>query len=176
VQQQNSLSKYETVNATPAAGKVASNGTFSETVGINMPVQFVRKSDMEAQANAQYTQLASESKLPKGVTKPPKGYTLMQEQPVQLKPTACNSSNKTSTANASTLCFTATAPVALPISAQQVQSLVTGKQVQTVKESLPNSKNGLAGVKSVQVSVSPGFWPWMPFWAQRISVHFTAAT
>ena len=174
--QQNSLSKVETVTATPAAGKVASNGTFSETVNVNLPVQFVRKSDLQAQANAQYTQLSSESKLPKGVTKPPEGYALIQGQPVQLKPTACNSGSKTSTANASTLCFTATSPIALPISAQQVQNLVIGKQVQIVKESLPNSKNGLAGIKSVAVKVFPGFWPWMPFWTQRISVHFTAAT
>lgn len=170
------LSKYETVKATPAAGQVASNGTFSETVSLSLPVQFVSQSDLQAQASAQYTQLSSASKAPSGFTKPPAGYALVPGQQPQLEPKTCTSGSKTSTANASTLCFTASAPVALPISAQQVQKLITGKSVKVVQQNLASSKNGLPGIASAKVSISPGFWPWMPFLAQRINVHFTTAT
>jgi Baseplate J-like protein len=160
--QASQLGSYETVKSTPAAGQVASNGSFSETVSLSMPVQFVHSSDLQAQAVTQYHQ------LPAGVKKPPQGYEPVAGQPVQLKATTCPSASKPST-----LCFTATAPVALPITAQQVQNLVNGRQVKVVRAQLANSTTGLAGIKSVKVNVSPSFWPWMPFWTQRISVHFT---
>src|SRR5579875_200850 len=174
--QESQLAIYETVTATPAAGQVASHGTFNETVKLSIPVAFVHSSDLQAQAVAQYQQLSNASTLPKGTTRPPKGYEPAEGQPVQLNPASCPSSGKSSTANASTLCFTATAPVALPITAQQVQNLVGGKQVKVVRAQLANSKTGLPGIKAVSVNVSPGFWPWMPFWTQRISVHFITST
>jgi hypothetical protein len=174
--QKSDLTRSETVTATPAAGQVASDGTFKETVTLSIAVEFVHASDLQAQAVAQYQQLSSASTLPKGTTRPPKGYEPVAGQPVQLNPTTCASSSKSSTPNATTLCFTATAPVALPITAQQVQNLVSGKQVKVVRAQLANSKTGLPGIKAVSVNVSPGFWPWMPFWAQRISVHFVSST
>lgn len=165
--QESQLGTYETVKATPDAGqKAAADGTFNETVSLNIPVQFIHASDLQAQALAQYHQ------LPTGVTKPPKGYEPVAGLPVSLQPKDCPSSSKSSTANASTLCFTASAPIALPITEQQVQNLINGKKVDVVLAQLPNSKTGLPGIKAVKVNVSPGFWPWLPFWTQRITVHF----
>lgn len=161
------LAGNETVKATPAAGEIASDGTFSAVVSLALQVKFVQSSDLRAQAAAQYHH------LPTGTTKPPKGYEPVEGQPVQLQPASCSSSSKSSTANASTLCFTATAPVALPITAQEVQNLVNGKKVDLVRAQLANSKTGLPGIKAVKVNVSPSFWPWMPFWTQRIIVHLT---
>src|SRR5579883_3501002 len=166
--QESQLAASETVKATPAAGQqAASDGTFKEIVTLSLPVQFVHAGDLQAQALAQYHQ------LPIGVTKPPKGYEPVAGQPVSLQPKDCASSSKSSTANASTLCFTASAPVAQPITVQQVQNLINGRRVDVVRAQLANSKTGLPGIKAVKVNVSPGFWPWLPFWTQRITVHFT---
>jgi serine/threonine protein kinase len=174
--QESQLPNNEAVNASPAAGQVTSNGTFSETVSLSLPVQFVHASDLQAQALAQYQQLSSAKTLPPDTTKPPQGYEPVAGQPVGLQPKDCSSSSESSTANASTLCFTASAPVALPITAQQVQNLVMGRNVEVVRTQLANSKTGLPGIKAVKISVFPGFWPWMPFWMQRITVHFTVDT
>ncbi len=166
--QESQLGTYETVKATPDAGqKAAADGTFTETVSLTMPLQFIHASDLQAQALAQY------HRLPTGATKPPKGYEPVAGQPVSLQPKDCASSSKSSTANASTLCFTASAPVAAPITEQQVQNLINGRRVDVVRAQLASSKTGLPGIKAVKVNVSPGFWPWLPFWTQRITVHFT---
>ncbi len=170
------LASYEKVTATPAAGQIAASGTFSETVKLSLPVQFVHSRDLQAQAVTQYHQLSSTKTLPKGATRPPKGYEPVVGQQVQLKPESCTSASKSGAANTSTLCFTATAPVALPITTQQVQNLVNGRQVKVVRAQLANSQTGIAGIKAARVIVYPGFWPWMPFWTQRISVHFIAST
>src|SRR5579884_977014 len=172
--QESQLASYETVKATPAAGQqAASDGTFKETVSLTMPLQFVHAGDLQAQAQAQYQQLSNAKTLPPGATRPPQGYEPVAGQPVSLQPKDCASSSKSSTANASTLCFTASASVAQPITAQQVQNLINGRRVDVVRAQLANSKTGLPGIKAVKVNVSPGFWPWLPFWTQRITVHFT---
>ena len=124
-----------------------------------MTVLVVRAADLQAGAIAQ---------LKDAVAKQMPGFTLVPQQPVELKQLK-NAPAKDGHTLA--LSFTAVGQVARQISEDAVRNLVSGKSIDAAKHALVGT-NGIPGVKDSQIAVYPGFFHWMPFWSQRINVHF----
>ncbi len=151
--------QLETPTVSPAVGDVVSNGTFTETVRLHLTILVVRAADLQTAAAAQ---------LSDSLVKAKTGFDLVPQQPVQLKQV-----KNTSPANGSSiiLSFTATGQVASRISEDTVRNLVNGKSVDGAQQALLGP-SGIPHAIHVQITVSPSFFHFVPFWTQRITVHF----
>lgn len=151
----------ETPVPTPAVGSVVTNGTFTETLKLHMTVLVVRAADLQAAAIAQMKDTLSKAKT---------NQALVPQQPVLLKQIKNNSPKNGSSV---LLSFTAIGQVAQQVSEDIVRNLVFGKSVSDAQQTLVG-KNGIPGVTHVHITVNPNFFHWLPFWTQRINVHFQA--
>jgi Baseplate J-like protein len=149
----------ETLVATPAVGNVATDGTFTETLKLHMTVLIVRFADLQAASSAQ---------LEASLNKQKSNQALVPQQPVvlqQLKNLAPHNGQSV------IVSFTAVGQVAPRISEDTIRNQVIGKSIENANQAL--SANGsVLGMENPQISVSPGFFHWMPFLSQRITVHF----
>jgi hypothetical protein len=153
--------QVETPVPTPAVGSVVNSSTFTETLKLHMTVLVVRAADLQAAATAQIKDTLSKAKL---------NQALVPQQPILLKQI-----KNTSPKNGSSvvLSFTAIGQVAQQVSEDIVRKLVFGKSISDAQQTLVG-KNGIPGVTHVQITVNPSFFRWLPFWTQRINVHFKA--
>ena len=151
--------RQETPVTAPAVGSVVTNGSFTETLHLSMTILVVRAADL---------QTAAASQLQNALTKAKSSLSLVPQQPIQL-----TQLKNTSPVDGSAvrLSFVAVGQVAAQISEEIVRSLVYGKSVADAQQALVG-KNGIPNVLHVQINVSPSFFHWVPFWTQRIDVHF----
>jgi len=151
--------QVETPTVSPSVGSVVNNGTFTETLRLHMTVLVVRAADLQTAASAQLKDTLAKAKT---------GLDLVPQQPVQLKQV-----KNTSPSNGSSikLSFTAVGQVAPRISEDTVRNLVYGKSVDGAQQALVG-RNGLPNAIHAQITVNPSFFHLLPFWTQRITVHF----
>jgi len=149
--------------ATPAVGQVAANGSVSEQVHLHMTVLLVRSADLRAVAQAVFNDAASKLKA---------NYALAPGQKVSLnKATVKNCKPSTGTTSL-TLCYMASGPIAPQIPVQQVRDALAGKTVKDAKDYLNSITLGVGSVNTPPViNIQPGFFPWLPFWPQHITIH-----
>ncbi|MGI9060737.1 MAG: baseplate J/gp47 family protein [Ktedonobacteraceae bacterium] len=151
--------QVETPTFSPKIGDVVNNGTFTETLRLHMTVLVVRASDLQTAASAQLKNTLAQAKT---------GWDLVPQQPVQLKQVKNGSpSNGTSVK----LSFTAVGQVAPRISEDAVRNLVYGKSVDGAQQALVG-RSGIPNAIHAQITVNPSFFHFVPFWTQRITVHF----
>lgn len=152
--------RTETPIATPAQGQVASDGAFTEVLKLHLTMLVVRGTDLQAATNAELGALVA-------VQKPQ--FTLVPQQTLVLdKLKASSAKDGTSLA----LSFTATGQIMSKITQDQVRSIVAGKRTGDAEGYLKNSTGELRNIQDVKIKVSPGFFPWVPFWSERIRVIF----
>lgn len=150
----------ETWNATPGQGEVAPSGTFTERLSLHMTVLVVRAADLQAAAQAEFNAAAMKAKA---------HYALAPQQKVSLAKTSSKTCTPVSSETSIILCYNATGQIAPQISEQQIRDLLAGKTVQEAESELSRS---VPAISSVGITINPGFFPWMPWLAQRINVHF----
>jgi len=153
--------RHETPVTAPLVGSVVTSGTFTETLNLHMTILVVRAADLQAAATAQLKDALAKAKT---------GLFLVPQQPIQLTQLKNTSPTNGSAVN---LSFTAVGQVASQISEDAVRTLVYGKSVADAQQILVG-KNGIPNVLHVQITVNPSFFHWVPFWTQRINVHFNA--
>jgi hypothetical protein len=154
----------ETVSTAPAVGTVITNGTFSETLKLHATVLVVRSAAIQAAASAKMNASVSKNKLDAG-------YTLYEPQQLtitQMKnaPASSGSSLK--------LSFNAAGQIIPNVSVQQIRSLLAGKKVSEVQNTLTGT-GGIPGVITGSAVVHPSFFPWLPFISSHITVHIVPA-
>ena len=157
--QQGTPIQVETPIATPAVGQVATDGTFRETLKLHMTVLVVRAADLQAAAAAQIKDTLNRQRS---------GLALVPQQPVQLKQLK---NQPAKDGHALVLKLTAVGQVAAQISEDAVRNLVSGKSLNAAQHALVGA-NGIPQARDSQIKVYPSFFNWMPFWSQRIHVHF----
>src|SRR2546421_5146233 len=157
--QQGTPIQVETPVATPAAAHVATDGTFRETLKLHMTVLVVRAADLQAAAAAQIKDTLNRQRS---------GLALVPQQPVQLKQLK---NQPAKDGHALVLKLTAVGQVAAQISEDAVRNLVSGKPLDAAQHALVGA-NGIPQARDSQIKVYPSFFHWMPFWSQRIHVHF----
>ncbi len=157
--QQGTPIQVETPIAAPAVGQVATDGTFRETLKLHMTVLVVRAADLQAAAAAQLKDTLNRQRS---------GLALVPQQPVQLKQLK---NQPAKDGHALLLKLTAVGQVAAQISEDAVRNLVSGKPLDAAQHTLVGT-NGIPQARDSQITVYPGFFHWMPFWSQRIHVHF----
>ena len=157
--QQGTPIQVETPIAAPAVGQVATDGTFRETLKLHMTVLVVRAADLQAAAAAQLKDTLNRQRS---------GLALVPQQPVQLKQLK---NQPAKDGHALVLKLTAVGQVAAQISEDAVRNLVSGKPLDAAQHTLVGT-NGIPQARDSQITVYPGFFHWMPFWSQRIHVHF----
>ena len=153
--------QVETPVPTPAVGSVVTSGIFTETLKLHMTILVVRAADLQAAAIAQLKNTLNTTRT---------NLALVPQQPVLFKQIKNSSPKDGSLVK---LSFTAIGQVAPQVSEDIVRNLVSGKSVSDAQQALVG-KNGIPGVTHVQISVNPNFFHWLPFWTQRINVHFQA--
>jgi hypothetical protein len=151
----------ETWNATPGQGEVTPSGTFTESLSLHMTVLVVRAADLQAAAQAEFNAAAMKAKA---------HYALAPQQKVSLAKTSSKTCTPVSSETSIILCYNATGQIAPQISEQQIRDLLAGKTVQEAESELPRSVPAISSVG--RITINPGFFPWMPWLAQRINVHF----
>ena len=125
-----------------------------------MTVLVVRAADLQAAATAQ---------LKDTLDKQRGGVALVPQQPVELKQLK---NTPAKDGHALVLKFTAVGQVAPQISEDAVRNLVSGKSLDAAQHALAGA-NGIPEVQDTpQITVYPSFFHWMPFWSQRINIHF----
>ena len=157
--QQGTPIQVETPIATPAVGQVATDGTFRETLKLHMTVLVVRAADLQAAAAAQIKDTLNRQRS---------GLALVPQQPVQLKQLK---NQPAKDGHALVLKLTAVGQVAAQISEDAVRNLVSGKPLDAAQHALVGA-NGIPQARDSHITVYPSFFHWMPFWSQRIHVHF----
>jgi len=65
----------------------------------------------------------------------------------------------------------ATGQVAPQVSEDVVRSLVTGKSIDDATHAIMGS-GGIPHVLNTQITISPSFFGWVPFYSPRITIHF----
>lgn len=155
--QQGNPIQVETPVATPAVGQVATDATFRETLKLHMTVLVVRAADLQAAATAQ---------LKDNLNRGRSGMALVPQQPVELTQLKNQSAKDGHTI---VLKLTAVGQVAPQISEDAVRNLVSGKSLDAAHTALISA---IPQVRDSQITVYPNVWRWMPFWSQRIQVHF----
>ena len=158
--QQGTPIQVETPIATPAVGQVATDGTFRETLKLHMTVLVVRAADLQAAATAQLKDTLNRQK---------NGLALVPQQPVQLTQLK---NQPAKDGHDIVLKFTAVGQVAAQISEDAVRNLVSGKSLDAARQALVGTNSIPQTGGSPTITVYPGFFHWMPFWSQRIHVHF----
>lgn len=156
--------QQETITTSPAVGSVVNGGTFTGTLKLHATVLVVRSAAIQAGATTALNKAVSNNK-----TYP--NYTLFQPQ--QLRITKLTNT-AASDGKSLTLKFTASGQIIPNVSANQVRSLLVGKRVSDV-QSILRGPGGIPGVVTGSAKPSPGFFPWVPFWSSRITVHIVPA-
>ena len=155
--------QMETSAATLAAGQIATSGTVTEQVGLHMTVLIVRATDLQAVARMLFNAAANKYKA---------NYTLAPQQRLNLTRTSSKSCTPSTGATSLTLCYSASGPIALYIPVQQVQAALAGKTVKDAMDHLNSITNSIGRVTPPPViTIHPGFFPWLPFLSQHISIH-----
>jgi hypothetical protein len=149
----------ETPVVTPAVGNVAADGTFTETLKLHMTVLVVRVGDLQAASSAQ---------LEASLNKQKANQALVPQQPVVLQQLKNLSPRNGQSVVVS---FTAVGQVAPQISEDTIRNQVMGKSIANANQAL-TANGSVLGMENPQITVSPGFFHWMPFLSQRITVHF----
>jgi len=150
----------ETVIATPGQGEVTPSGTFMERLSLHMTVLLVRSTNLQAAAQAEFNAAAMKAKT---------NYALVPQQKVSLAKTSSKTCTPVSGQTSILLCYNATGQIAPQVSEQKIRDLAAGKMVQQAKGELSGS---VQGISSVEITINPGFFPWIPLQSQRIGVHF----
>ena len=153
--------RLETPVTAPAVGNVVTSGTFTETLHLHITILVVRAADLQAAAATQLKDALAKDKT---------GLSLVPQQPIQL---TLLKNNSPTNGSAVTLSFTAVGQVASQVSEDAVRSLIYGKSVSDAQQTLVG-KNGIPNAQHVYITVNPSFFHWVPFWTQRINVHFNA--
>jgi hypothetical protein len=151
----------ETVIATPGQDQVASSGTFIERLSLHMTVLVVRAADLQAAAQAEFNAAAMKAKA---------NYMLAPQQKVSLAKTSSKTCTPVSGETSIILCYNAKGLIAPQVSEQRIRDLLAGKTVQEAESELSRSVPALMAPPGI--TINPGFFPWMPWLAQRINVHF----
>jgi hypothetical protein len=158
----------EHFTASPAVGQAAPQGTFSATLTLQTTVLLIRASDLQAAAAAA---------LQAAVTKQQQGYTLLPQGPVSISALKSTPSND---GQSITVVFTATGLVAPAISDQDIQHLLIGKPKDQALRDLSTLLATRFGKQPIPIrtaiSVSPGFYPWMPLIEDHIHIHKNIVT
>jgi len=150
----------EMVTATPGQGQVAPSGTFTASLSMRMTVLVVRAADLQAAAQAEFNAAAMKAKA---------NYALVPQQKVSLAKTSSKACTPGSSETSIILCYSAMGQIAPQVSEQKIRDLMSGKPVQEAESELTSN---VPGISSVGITINPGFFPWMPWQSQRISVHF----
>jgi hypothetical protein len=156
---QGNVVRVETPLVSPSVGSVASGGTFMETLKVHMTVLVVRAAVLQAAATAE---------MRNSLSKRSSSLALVPQQKVELKQLKNTSARDGSSL---VLSFTVVGQVAPQITEDTVRNLMSGKSIDYA-QSVLNGKNGTPNVVGTQISVHPGFFQWMPFMPQHITVHF----
>lgn len=149
----------ETSVATPAQDQVAPDGMLTEHLSLHMTVLVVRAADLQTAAQSEFNAAAHQSKA---------NYALVPQQTVSLKMTPSKTCTPMLGDTSLTLCYTATGQIAPQVPSQGVREALAGKTVQEAPNVLMQNVPGSTGTL---ISVSPGFFPWLPFWSQHINLH-----
>ena len=144
----------------PKANDIAANGTFSATIKITATVLLVRTTDLQKEAIKQLNDTIKNDKSYTG------DIILTNSNPTvsitQLKLI-------TADANSITVTFNATAKAGPGrITKEYIQPIVKGKSIADAKTALIT----ISGVKTVNITVSPSFMPWVPSWTGHIDITF----
>jgi hypothetical protein len=146
----------------PAEGTVENSGSFPAQLSATVTLMVVRSAVLQ---NAIMQQLNALLAKDKAFT----GYIVAQDSPQPVQIQALKQSGQGTNL---TLNFTAVAQAIPNLTAQQVRSLVAGKQIPEATQILRGIKN----VQSVSIKTSPNFVPWVTSWGHNINVALVPGT
>jgi hypothetical protein len=144
------------INA-PKVNDSEANGTFSATIKVTATVLLVRTIDLQKEAVKQLNDAIKNDKSYAGDTILTNSYPAVTI--TQLKQVPAD-------ANSITFTFNATAKAGPRLITEEIQPIVKGKSIADAKAALIT----LPGVKTVDITVSPSFIPWVPSWTGHIDV------
>ncbi len=155
--------EQEQISASPAVGQVAPGGTFTATLTLQAAVLVVRSSDIQAGARAA---------LNASIARAQPGYALVPQRPVSI---AGLKSTPARDGKTLALSFKADGQAALDISDQDIQDGLLGKP----RDEALSDLNGLLATRlgkqavnmQASITISPSFFPWMPFIQDHIHIH-----
>ncbi len=145
----------------PKVNDIEADGTFPATIKVTATVLLVRTADLQKAALKQLTATITNDKSYAGETILTDIYPTIN----QLKPIAADANSITFTFNAKVQ----TSPRV--ITKEYVEQLVMGKSVSDARAILIN----IPKVKTVDITVSPSFIPWVTHWDGHISVSIHPA-
>ena len=153
------------INA-PKVNDVEANGTFSATIKVTATVLLVHTADLQKDAIKQLNDAIKNDTSYAG-----------DAIFTDINPAVSITQLKQTTADANSITFTFNATAkATPklITKEYVQQLVTGKSIPDARTALINTP----GMKTADITVSPGFMPWVSLWSGHIDVtiHPAAGT
>lgn len=152
----------ETSVVTPTVGTIVNNGRFNLKVNLHMTVLIVRATVIQNAAAQEINETLKQQKP---------GYALVPQQTLQLT----NLKNSpASDGNSMKLTFDALGQMAPQIAVDTIRAAISGKFISDARTILLSGQDGFTQVKQVAISISPSFFPWVPFMQQHINVHFRA--
>jgi hypothetical protein len=153
----------QVVNA-PAVGQAEASGTFKMGLLLTVKLLVVHSANLQQAAQTLLNESLQKSQVYQG------NYMVVTDttSPIQFSRLKTTGNGMTSLM----LTFTATGKIVPKLSAQQVQSLVAGKNKQNAQEILQDIQD----VQSVRIETWPPFINWLPFLAGRIQVSYAPGT
>jgi len=147
-----------TLTNAPKVNDIEANGRFSATIKITATVLLVRTTDLQKEAIKQLNDAIKNDKSYAGdiiLTNSNPAVTITQLKQI------------TADANSITFTFNATVKAGpRRITKESIQPIVKGKSIADAKTALVT----IPGVKTVDITVSPSFMPWVPSWTGHIDV------
>ncbi|HEY4033582.1 MAG TPA: hypothetical protein VGL94_06410, partial [Ktedonobacteraceae bacterium] len=143
---------------TPKVNDIETKGTFAATIKVTATVLLVHTADLQKGATKQLNDAIKNNKSYAGDT-------ILTD----INPAVTINQLKQVTADANSVSFTFNATAkAGPrlITKEYVQQLVMGKSISDARTTLMNT----AKVKTVDITVSPGFMPWVSHWDGHVNV------
>jgi hypothetical protein len=157
------VSTTDTLVNAPKEGQLVDQGTFPVTLNVNVVMQVVRSTAIQAATIAELNADMSKDKAYNGYM-----IVVDQQHPLNIpKQIKAIGSGPTWT-----LTFLATAKVVPNISSARVQREIVGRPIRDAQ----NILMGTRGVQKVDIRSTPGFDPWVALWAGHINVHFVAGS
>ncbi len=147
----------------PAVGSVVSSGAFTLILHVQVSVLVARSAEIQSAASQQINATLKRDEP---------GYELVPQQPVQITITKHSSS---SSSKALSLTFKASGQIVRQVSVAQIRGLVSGKSPGAARAALLSQHSGIPAIQNASITVYPSFFGWVPFWQQRITVHFKTA-
>jgi hypothetical protein len=148
----------------PQNGQVVQNANVPVTLDVTASVLMARNSDVQKAAASQLNAFLQQDHNYQNMT-----IFVDAQHPVNIQPTSTSAGD----ASSITLQANATALAVPDISQQQVRNDITGKSSATARQRLAQ----LHGVQRVvNISVSPPFFPWLPFLSGHIRVNLQPGT